>query len=70
MAPTLNDEHATQQPRAAGLSAAGPTAREPARCRRIPSSELFGPCRELEIAHGEGLYRLRITSQGKLILTK
>ncbi|HSW04571.1 MAG TPA: hemin uptake protein HemP [Aquabacterium sp.] len=34
------------------------------------SSALFGGTDEIEIAHGDALYRLRITSLGKLILTK
>ena len=38
--------------------------------RRLSSAELLGPARELEIAHGDALYRLRLTSLGKLILTK
>ena len=38
--------------------------------RRLSSSELFGETRELVIEHAGEEYRLRITSQGKLILTK
>ena len=38
--------------------------------RRLNSSELFGETRELVIEHAGEEYRLRITSQGKLILTK
>lgn len=37
---------------------------------RIDSSELFANEREITIAHGEDIYRLRLTSQNKLILTK
>ena len=37
---------------------------------RIDSSELFANEREITIAHGEDTYRLRLTSQNKLILTK
>ncbi|WP_325420070.1 hemin uptake protein HemP [Aquabacterium sp.] len=37
---------------------------------RLHSSALFGGTDEIEIAHGDALYRLRITSLGKLILTK
>lgn len=37
--------------------------------RRVPSSELFGGATELVIVHGEREYRLRVTSNGKLILT-
>ncbi|WP_445944883.1 hemin uptake protein HemP [Roseateles sp. PN1] len=38
--------------------------------RRISSNELMGNMRELEIEHAGSLYRLRLTSLGKLILTK
>jgi hemin uptake protein HemP len=37
---------------------------------RIDSRELFLVEREIIIAHGEDNYRLRLTSQNKLILTK
>lgn len=37
---------------------------------RIDSAGLFGKARELVILHGREEYRLRITRQGKLILTK
>ena len=37
---------------------------------RIDSRELFATEREIIIAHGEDRYRLRLTSQNKLILTK
>ena len=37
---------------------------------RIDSRELFATEREIIIAHGEENYRLRLTSQNKLILTK
>ena len=37
---------------------------------RIDSRELFAVEREIIIAHGEDNYRLRLTSQNKLILTK
>lgn len=38
--------------------------------RRLRSAELFGPEQEIEIEHGQAVYRLRLTSLGKLILTK
>jgi len=38
--------------------------------RRVNSKDLFGSLRELVIEHVGEEYRLRITSQGKLILTK
>ena len=37
---------------------------------RIDSRELFAAEREIIISHGEDNYRLRLTSQNKLILTK
>lgn len=37
---------------------------------RINSRDLFAAEREIIIAHGEDKYRLRLTSQNKLILTK
>ncbi len=36
----------------------------------LSSAALFGAMRELEITHGGETYRLRLTSQNKLILTK
>lgn len=36
----------------------------------IDSAALIGAARELLIRHGEATYRLRITSQNKMILTK
>jgi hemin uptake protein HemP len=38
--------------------------------RRIDSNELFRGSRELLIAHREDEYHLRVTRNGKLILTK
>jgi len=37
---------------------------------RIDSRDLFSGGREIIITHGDGVYRLRLTSQNKLILTK
>jgi len=37
---------------------------------RIESRDLFAVEREITIAHGEDTYRLRLTSQNRLILTK
>ena len=37
---------------------------------RIDSRDLFVGTRELTIAHGSDIYRLRLTAQNKLILTK
>lgn len=38
--------------------------------KRVDSRELFGSVREVVIDHVGEEYRLRITNQGKLILTK
>lgn len=38
--------------------------------RRISSQALFGPYREILITHSDDEYRLRITNNDKLILTK
>ena len=38
--------------------------------KRLSSEELIGPAREVLIRHAGFDYRLRITRQGKLILTK
>jgi hemin uptake protein HemP len=37
---------------------------------RIDSRALFTNTREIVIAHGDETYRLRLTAQNKLILTK
>lgn len=37
---------------------------------RIESRDLFVGTREVLIAHGDDTYRLRLTAQNKLILTK
>ena len=42
----------------------------PADGHRIDSRDLFVGTRELTIQHGREVYRLRLTSQNKLILTK
>jgi hemin uptake protein HemP len=42
----------------------------PVDSHRIDSRDLFVGTRELTIAHGSETYRLRLTAQNKLILTK
>jgi hemin uptake protein HemP len=49
------------------VKALQPTA---ASARRWQSDELLGHAQEIEIEHGQAIYRLRRTSLGKLILTK
>lgn len=48
----------------------GPAPAPPPLRRRLSSQALLGGEREIEIEHGGQLYRLRLTSLGKLILTK
>lgn len=38
--------------------------------RVLSAGALFGEAREVEIHHGDAVYRLRLTRAGKLILTK
>lgn len=52
---------AEQRPASAPASAAP---------RRWHSADLLGAHREIEIEHGQVIYRLRLTSLGKLLLTK
>ena len=48
-----------------------PASTAPAReLKRVSTDELIGPDREVLIRHAGCDYRLRITRQGKLILTK
>ena len=56
----------TQQPAPLADNARPATAAR----RRLSSAELLGQAREVIIEHADGEYRLRLTSQGKLILTK
>ena len=51
-------------------SAAAPDRRIALVDRRIDSRDLFIGTREIIIAHGGEQYRLRLTAQNKLILTK
>lgn len=37
---------------------------------RLNSRDLFAGAREITISHGDEIYRLRLTAQNKLILTK
>ncbi|MFY9512795.1 MAG: hemin uptake protein HemP [Rubrivivax sp.] len=54
-----------------GSQPSGPAAAPQAvPCRRLDSRELLAGSRELEIEHAGAIYRLRLTSLGKLILTK
>lgn len=44
--------------------------RQKTRLRRFTTQQIFIDTREVEILHSETIYKLRITAQGKLILTK
>ena len=59
------DRDAAERARRTGPEGAGPA---PAR-RRTTSAELFRGARELVIEHDGRSYQLRITQNGKLILT-
>lgn len=48
----------------------GRAAHAQSRMKRWTSQELFAGERELVIVHAGNEYRLRLTSQGKLVLTK
>lgn len=66
--------HSTTPSSPAGLPAHPATPDTPAvspqAVPRVTSSALLRGRRELEIAHGDAVYRLRLTAMGKLILTK
>lgn len=61
-----NSDHAAQSAQSLAASARTLTMRG----SRIDSRDLFAGEREIIIAHGDDHYRLRLTSQNKLILTK
>ena len=60
----LNPSHPPATNVVGGIGAA------PLPCRRVSAAALLGGARELHIEHAGALYRLRITRQDKLILTK
>jgi hemin uptake protein HemP len=68
MAATTGDNFRGRGPHAENPSAA--TRSVSVSGNRIDSRELFSAEREIIIGHGEENYRLRLTSQNKLILTK
>ena len=63
------DSAATRPPATAGAETAV-AGRSAQGQRRLISQQLLGDSNEVEILHGESIYRLRLTSLGKLILTK
>lgn len=60
---------ATSASAAPGLRAHPEAGRE-AGARSVSSEQLFAGRNEIQITHGSSIYRLRLTSLGKLILTK
>jgi hemin uptake protein HemP len=68
----MNTSTGKDDPRNAGdlRSATAPERRIPLTGDRIDSRDLFVGTREIMIAHGGELYRLLLTAQNKLILTK
>jgi hemin uptake protein HemP len=68
----MNDEMARGGPsNAAGRASQSDSARSVSlHDNRIDSRALFHGAREIIIAHGDETYRLRLTAQNKLILTK
>ena len=56
------------EPAARPTTAHSPSA--PPLARRLRSTDLLGSEQQVEIEHGQAVYRLRQTSLGKLILTK
>jgi hemin uptake protein HemP len=65
----LNNSKLDGQNQAGAPSAAQPRV-IPVEANRIDSRDLFVGTRELTISHGSETYRLRLTAQNKLILTK
>jgi hemin uptake protein HemP len=59
-------EHAAKVAASAGEETRAVTLRG----NKFDSRDIFQSVREIIIAHGEDTYRLRLTSQNKLILTK
>lgn len=57
-------------PKARKASATASNRNIAVREHRIDSQDIFVGTREVTISHGEETYRLRLTSQNKLILTK
>jgi len=71
-ATAMNDEKPPAGPSIAGMRASQTHAARSVSLseNRIDSRDLFNGTREITIAHGDETYRLRLTAQNKLILTK
>ncbi len=57
-------------PNTPAISATPARAPDGAACPRWRSQDLLAQAQQAEIAHGDQVYRLRLTALGKLILTK
>ena len=68
--PLPADQNVPAPATAAALDTGRPPPGIAAHGRRWRSADLFGSGQEVEIEHGQAVYRLRLTSLGKLILTK
>jgi hemin uptake protein HemP len=66
-AASSNDNASNGAPEPSGTAAARSIAVQD---NQIDSKNLFVGTREITIAHGSEIYRLRLTAQNKLILTK
>jgi len=70
----MTNSSADQEERGRAESSATATTRSdrkiPVVGDRIDSRDLFSGVREIIIGHGSDVYRLRLTAQNKLILTK
>jgi hemin uptake protein HemP len=64
------NEHAAKVAAQAGPSSGEETRAVTLRGNKFDSRDIFQSVREIIIAHGEDTYRLRLTAQNKLILTK
>lgn len=68
----MSDEHAKERSsKSGGLASHSASARSISLDdNRLDSRDLFSGAREITITHGDDTYRLRLTAQNKLILTK
>jgi hemin uptake protein HemP len=62
--------HSNDEQSVAASTPTKPVARRIGGPRVLDSAELFKGASEVLIQHADALYRLKITSQGKLILNK
>jgi hemin uptake protein HemP len=63
-------EHTMHDVQASSNRQPVPTSAPAQELKRVSTEDLIGPAREVLIRHAGCDYRLRITRQGKLILTK